>query len=97
MSPTTMSESASLVKPKSVHTCPMPRERKMMKKATPVMMRGSNLPIHATMMPVKPMLSSIVVLTMWLMEPTSKNPTSPHSAPDKIRVRMTTFFTLMPA
>ena len=97
MSPTTISESASLVNPKSVHTCAMPRSRKMMKKEIPDMISGSNFPIHATMMPVKPMLPSMEELTMWLTEPTSRNPTSPHKSPEKISVRMTTFLTLMPA
>ena len=95
--PMTVSESASLVKPNSVQTCAMPRVRKLMKKETPAMMRGSRLPIQATMMPVKPMLPSIEVLTMRLMDPVRTNPTSPHSAPERMSVRMMTFLTLMPA
>ena len=47
------------------------------------MVNGLNLDIQDTSTAVKPCPPAMVVVTVWLIPPTSKRPTRPQIAPDK--------------
>ena len=57
---------------------------------------GLNLASQETMTAVKPRPSTMVVVSVWLVLPTSSSPARPQIAPDRSIVRMMTFSTLMP-
>ena len=57
---------------------------------------GLNLASQLTSTAVKPRPSTMVVVRVWLVEPTSSSPARPQTAPESSMVRMMTFSTLMP-
>ena len=84
------------MRPKSVEISLAPRSRNTSSRLVKIMMMGSNFASQETMTAVKPRPPTIVVVTVWLMPPTSSRPARPQTAPDKAMVRIMTFSTLMP-
>ena len=83
-------------RPKAVEISPAPRSRNTSSREVKTMMMGLNFASHDTMTAVKPRPPAIVVVTVWLMPPTSSRPARPQIAPESAIVRMMTFSTLMP-
>ena len=72
------------------------RPRKTIRKLVRIIQMGLNLASHETMTAVKPRPSTMVVVSVWFVPPTSSRPARPQIAPDSSMVRMMTFSTLMP-
>ena len=70
--------------------------KKVIKKEVATMYKGLNLASHATIIAVKPILLALSVLIEWLMPLARSKPTSPQMAPDKTKVLIITFLTLIP-
>ena len=82
---------------KAVEISPAPRSMVTSSREAAIMMKGLNLDIQDTMTAVKPRLSTMVVVRVWLMPAVRIYPIRPQTAPESTMVRMMTRSTLMPA
>ena len=73
-----------------------PRSRKTSRKLVRIIQIGLNLASHETMTAVKPRPSTMLVVSVWFVPPTSRRPARPQTAPESSIVRMMTRSTLMP-
>ena len=94
--PVTTCEKKLLVTPLIVMTSSIPLERKTTSKEVKIIKIGLNLASQETRMAVKPLPPAVALLIVWLMPATRRNPVMPQIKPDKTKVRMMTFFTLIP-
>ena len=95
MIPVMISEN-ELLRPNMVEISPAPFSRNTIMNAVRIMVMGLNFASHETMIAVNPLPPTVFEAIVWLVPLTRRRPAMPQIAPERIRVLMITFLTLMP-
>ena len=85
-----------LLRPNIVEISPAPFSRKTIMNAVRIIVMGLNFASHETMIAVNPLPSTVFEAIVWFVPLTRSRPAIPQIAPERMRVLIITFLTLIP-